>query len=210
MLRVTLVQSFRMFVLVALLPSLVSLNMAQLAPPVSPLVSPLGFGLVLALGLCFALLLVRLRMLAPYLLGGMLGAGLTHATGLISGAPPAAIANLAIFLIGVFAGSRFHGLTLAALRGLFFPALTVFFITSLVALAGAELTHAWVGTPWAEALVAFAPGGLEAMVVLGIALGLDPLYVSSHHIARFILIALLLPLCARFILRGDAGKTPLS
>jgi uncharacterized membrane protein AbrB (regulator of aidB expression) len=41
--------------------------------------------------------------------------------------------------------------------------------------------------------VAFAPGAVEAMTVLAFALGLDPLYVGSHHLARFLLISLVAP-----------------
>jgi len=34
-------------------------------------------------------------------------------------------------------------------------------------------------------------------VVLGLSLGLDPLYVTSHHVGRFVLLSVLLPLLAR-------------
>jgi hypothetical protein len=44
------------------------------------------------------------------------------------------------------------------------------------------------GVGLADALLAFAPGGLEAMMVLALVLGLDPLYVGTHHLARFLAI----------------------
>ena len=53
--------------------------------------------------------------------------------------------------------------------------------------------------------IAFAPGGLEAMTLLAFSLGLDPLYVGSHHLARFILISLSLPFVLRLVL-GPAPK----
>ena len=49
----------------------------------------------------------------------------------------------------------------------------------------------------ADALAAFAPGGLEAMTMMAFALGLDPLFVGAHHIARFLFISLALPWVAR-------------
>jgi hypothetical protein len=52
----------------------------------------------------------------------------------------------------------------------------------------------------ADALVAFAPGGLEAMMVLALVLHLDPLYVGLHHLARFLGIGFLLPVL--FMRRG--------
>jgi uncharacterized protein len=57
-------------------------------------------------------------------------------------------------------------------------------------------------------LVAFAPGGLEAMLVLGASLGLDPIYVGLHHLVRFFGIALLLPVAMPLIRRLEAGPAP--
>ena len=59
------------------------------------------------------------------------------------------------------------------------------------------LAAALTGVPFADALVAFAPGGLEAMTMMAFALGLDPLFVGAHHIARFLFISLALPWVAR-------------
>jgi len=42
-----------------------------------------------------------------------------------------------------------------------------------------------------------APGGLEAMMILSFLLGLDPAYIGAHQFARFLGIAVLLPLMAR-------------
>jgi uncharacterized membrane protein AbrB (regulator of aidB expression) len=42
------------------------------------------------------------------------------------------------------------------------------------------------------------------MTLLALALGLDPLYVGAHHLARFFLISFTLPLVQRLVLgRGD-------
>jgi len=51
--------------------------------------------------------------------------------------------------------------------------------------------------PQAEALVAFAPGGVEAMSILALALQLDSVFVASHHIVRFVFIGIALPLLIR-------------
>ena len=62
-------------------------------------------------------------------------------------------------------------------------------------------------SPFAQALVAFSPGGLEAMSLLSIALGLDPLFVSAHHLARFILISVTLPfVLRRYVLPRSAVR----
>ena len=48
---------------------------------------------------------------------------------------------------------------------------------------------------------------LEAMALLAVALGLDPLYVGSHHVVRFMAVGFLLPLAAAVALRmPDRGR----
>ncbi len=201
MMRVVAVQSFRMFVLVALLPSTVLLAVKEVALPAVPPLPASGFAIMMLAALAVALLFQRAKIMAPFLLGGMAAAGLLHVTGAISGAPPEVISSLAMLLVGVFAGSRFAGLDLATVRALALPGLSLLVVTTTVAAIGG-LTAAWLaGVPIAEALVAYAPGGLEAMVMLGLAMGLDPLYVSSHHVARFVMIAAALPLMSRWLTR---------
>ena len=56
---------------------------------------------------------------------------------------------------------------------------------------------------FADGLVAFAPGGLEAMTVLALILGLDPLYVGIHHLVRFLGIGLVVPFVVAWLQRGD-------
>ena len=63
----------------------------------------------------------------------------------------------------------------------------------------ATATAALIKVSFVQALVAFAPGGLEAMTMMAFALGLDPLFVGAHHLARFFLISLTLPLLARVV-----------
>jgi uncharacterized membrane protein AbrB (regulator of aidB expression) len=57
-------------------------------------------------------------------------------------------------------------------------------------------------------MVAFSPGGLEAMTILAFALGLDPLYVGAQHLARFILISLTLPFALRLWLMHARRQAP--
>jgi uncharacterized protein len=46
----------------------------------------------------------------------------------------------------------------------------------------------------ADVVIAFAPGGQDTMMMLALALGLDPVFIGAHHLARFMLISLSLPL----------------
>ena len=44
--------------------------------------------------------------------------------------------------------------------------------------------------------MAFAPGGVEAMIMMGAAMGLDTLYISTHHVIRSVALNLVTPFFA--------------
>ena len=102
-------------------------------------------------------------------------------------------------LVGAWVGCRFIGFDWRLLRQLVFAAATSFLAAFAVAASFAVLASAAVGAPFADTLVAFAPGGLEAMTMMAFALELDPLFVGAHHIARFFFISVTLPWVARWI-----------
>ena len=39
-------------------------------------------------------------------------------------------------------------------------------------------------------MVAFSPGAQDTMMVLALALHLDPVYVGAHHVARFLVVTI--------------------
>lgn len=197
MARIVAVQAFRVFVLIALLPSAVMLARPEIALPAEKYIDAYGFLLVFAASFAFSLLFNRLRVIAPYLFGGMAATAALYVTGYAQGGVPPLLSAVAMLLVGVFGGSRFADLDLDTLKRLLLPSLLVLALSTLLAIAGG-MAAAWLADiSLAAALVAFAPGGLEAMVLLGLAMGLDPLYVSSHHVARFMMIALVVPFAAR-------------
>lgn len=190
--RIALLQTCRVFVLVMILPSAIS----AFEPPAPPAaeVAPVtagGLALLFAGALAGAGLFARLRVAGPLLMGGMAGSAVLTGSGLVPGALPNGIAVLGFVLVGVFIGQRFRDVRLADLARIL-PAVVLSLVTTLgVALLFVLIVMAVVEVEFGPAAVAFAPGGLEAMTVLAVALGLDPLYVSVHHLFRFVFVALL-------------------
>ena len=64
--------------------------------------------------------------------------------------------------------------------------------TTLAALFAA-LAANLLGLPFGQVWVAYAPGGVEAMAAMAIALGYDSAFVATHHLFRIILLLFLLP-----------------
>jgi uncharacterized protein len=205
MLRLATVQSFRLFVLVAVLPSLVVVTGGVQPLPPKPDATLLGLTAMAAAGLALAAGMARVGMAAPWIFGGLLGSAGLHGAGLVLGDPPRWFVEIAFALVGIFIGCRFAGLTWPALRSAFAMSVGALLIGLGVSLAAASLLHALTGLPLGMVLVAFAPGGLEAMLALGASLGLDPIYVGLHHILRFFGIAMLLPVALTWLRRREAN-----
>jgi len=64
--------------------------------------------------------------------------------------------------------------------------------------------------PVAEVMIAYAPGAVDAMMLLALALNLDPVYVGAHHLVRIFFVSLTMPLIARRVapVRKPSGRKP--
>ena len=51
--------------------------------------------------------------------------------------------------------------------------------------------------PLAQTWIAYAPGGVDAMAILALALDLDPAFVGTHHVIRFLGLSIFVPLWVR-------------
>jgi uncharacterized membrane protein AbrB (regulator of aidB expression) len=67
--------------------------------------------------------------------------------------------------------------------------------------------------PLAEVIIAYAPGAVDAMMLLALALNLNPVYVGAHHLMRIFFVLLTMPFVAHWArpkkLPDDAPKPPL-
>lgn len=205
---VAIVQNLRLFVLIALLPSIVVLageggNVGGLIGEGMPVASPGGMAFILLGGLLAGLVFNRLRVAAPILLGATLVSTVSHATEFVTGVIPPVIATGGLVLMGMFIAERFRNVQRATLQKTFLAGFGSLAVGMSVAVFFAGLAAWGAGVSFANALVAFAPGGLEAMTVLALILGLDPLYVGIHHVVRFLGIGFVLPVAITWLQKGD-------
>jgi membrane AbrB-like protein len=193
--RIAVVQLFRILVLVAILPTI--MQMTGSSPPGQlPTVLVAGAGdmlLLLAAGLATGLIFERLGVTAPIILGATLTSAVLHGTSVVHGTLPQAIQIAVLVLLGASMGGRVAHVKRSEILALFPLAIGGFFVSVAVAFAFAWPAAWLAGVPYASAMAAFAPGGLEAMAMLAFAMGLDPLYVGAHHLARFMLVGLAMP-----------------
>lgn len=207
---IAIVQNFRLFVLIALLPSLVVLtgdggNTGALIGEGLPIESPGGMAVILLGGLLLGIVFKQLKVAAPILLGATVMSSVSHGTEFVTGVIPPVIATGGLVLIGLFIAERFRDVQRSTLKRALMAALGSFTTGMIVAALFAALAAWLAGVSFANGLVAFAPGGLEAMTVLALILGLDPLYVGIHHLVRFLGIGLVLPFLIGWLQRDKTA-----
>lgn len=208
MARVAVIQVFRIFVLMAIVPIVARASVPAVHPvfPTDPLaITALLVAIAAAVG---GIIERRGGPATGPLYAAIVISAVAHGAGWAPGrlAPNMQIA--AQLLVGAWIGTRFVGFDWELLRRSLIAALTSFLAAFCVAALCAAAAAWLVPAPFAEALAAFAPGGLEAMTMMAFALGLDPLFVGAHHIARFFLIGAALPFVARRIGVGRALTAP--
>lgn len=204
---VAVVQSVRVFALAVALP-LVFAALGMTGSPPPPSAPPFGESLgqvilLVTVPTAAAILAYRLRLPGGLIVGAMTVSGILHGAGLVRVNFPAPVTIAAFVLLGALIGTRFFGTQIAELKRLAGAA-----IGALVVSAGAgavlALLAAWLLTlPAGDVIIAYAPGGLEAMIILAFALHLDPVYVGAHHLARFFYVSVMMPFAVAWLRRKE-------
>jgi membrane AbrB-like protein len=206
--RIAIIQSVRLFALVAVLPLAItavsgapSQGRAALAAAVATAASPGDTVLLVTTSAAAGLLLEWLGVPAGLLLGATLASAVFHLLGIVGGGLPDWLLIPGYVVLGALIGSRFVFVDLASIRRAFLAGVGGLAIGLLVSALAAAAVSAAIAIPFGQAWLAFAPGGLEAMAILAFALDLDPAFVGAHQIARFLAMSVAIPLIAVYLSR---------
>lgn len=202
LMRITVSQTLRQIVLVSLVPVLLIFSPALPQKAHAVLAGPVDIVLMLAVACAGGLACARLRIPGGLLLGALLGSGLLHATGVVSGVLPATVLIAAYVIVGSAIGARLRGTHPSAIFAVLRPAMGSIAAAIVIAAIFAALASFLTDLPFNEVWLAFAPGGVEAMTVLAFALNLDPGFVSGHHLIRLVGLMVLSPLWTAGLRRG--------
>lgn len=146
----------------------------------------------------------RLGLPAPNMFGPMVLSAAIHLAGLTASKPPGVLVATAMVVVGSSIGSRFAGVPPRLLGRSAAVACGLTAILLAVTVAFAWALHAATGLPLSSLVLAYAPGGFAEMSLVSLAMGLDPAFVSTHHMARIALVVALVPL----VFRLARGRTP--
>ena len=159
--------------------------------------SPVEIALIAAVSSLTAFVMMRLRFPGGLLFGAMAGSAILHGTGYVHAVLPWWVGSSAVVMLGAVVGARFANATprmlldhLGAALGSTAVGITVATLFVLI------VTH-FLPFRTADVVIAFAPGAQDTMMVLALALHLDPVYVGAHQLARWLVVTFAVALSAR-------------
>ena len=201
---IAVVQTVRVVLLVAALPAALSmLGIAGAPPPVQTVgvTAKATIELLVLFGIGFgaAIGMQWLRFPGALIFGSMISSAVLHGAGLITTLVPNWLAIATFITLGSLTGTRFAGMDLPLLRRLALASLGSFAVGAVVAMLCALLAAEVLSLNVGDTVLAYAPGAIEAMMILALALHFDPAFVAAHHLWRFMMVLVALPLLSRYI-----------
>lgn len=161
-----------------------------------PFVDVIAFCL-LAVGGYYAGRLLRVPM--AHLLGPMVASTIAHYMGWLALPRVNEFVILAQLVIGGGVGARLSQVAFAELRGYLTDAFYNCVLTlSLFLIVAFSISHLF-DMSFLPIWMAFVPGGLYEVTLLGLVFGFDVAFIAFHHTARVILIFFSMPFMARYL-----------
>ena len=154
-----------------------------------------------------AIAVFRLRLPGGLIFGAMLASAVLHGGGFIHAILPWWVAYAAVIGIGAVTGARFANTSPRMLLRFLGAALGSFAVAMSIAALSVLALATFMSVRPADGVVAFAPGAQDTMMVLALALHLDPVFVGALHLSRFLLVSLLVPFLAHRIPRPPDATT---
>jgi membrane AbrB-like protein len=193
---IAVVQTMRVILLTAALPLLLALS--GITPSPLPalaieVASPLGLAGLIGASVATALALRMAKFPASWMFGAMIGSSVLHGAGLIEGGLPPWVRAVALVGIGTLIGSRFSRMKSRTLFSHLKAALGSFAMAIVISAVFVAMIALTTTVRFADVLVAFAPGAMDAMLALALTLHIDPIFVGAHHLSRFVFVTIATP-----------------
>lgn len=193
---IAVVQTMRVIILTAGLPLLLAATgLMAPAPPAShiAIASPLELVVLVAAAVGVALLLRWVKFPASWMFGAMIGSALLHGSGVIEGGLPPWLRAAALIGIGALIGTRFARVSMRTVLKHIAAALGSFAVAVAISAVFVVIVAATMQVRFADVVVAFAPGAMDAMMALALTLHIDPVFVGAHHLSRFVVVSVATP-----------------
>lgn len=212
--RIMVVQLVRLFLLIAVLPFIIT-NVVEVGDAVVPATGNtmpvMGVvELIVALLICavFAYTAQKLKAPAGMLTGAFFASAALNSTGLLEFTLPLWLATPCYIIMGTNVGLYIGKMEPSTLKPMLGTSLVVFAISLSIALIGALMTSWALDVSFEKVFLAFAPGGMEAMLLISILLDIDPVFVATHQLARFMGLLAFMPVVTKYVLGPVSLQRP--
>ena len=208
---VTVVQTLRVMMLALGIPAGMALVGLSQAPAATGLAgagtgNPLDVAILVAVSVACAYVFYRIGFSGGWLFGAMIGAAVLNGSGVVEAHLPWWLADAAMVALGSVTGSRFADIDVRLLLSYLLAALGSFTVALTIASLFALLAASVVPAGPADLAVAFSPGAQDTMMLLALALQLDPVFIGAHHLARYVIVSFSVSLVAHAIIRRMKGS----
>ena len=193
---IAVVQTMRVIILTAALPMILALTgIAPSAPPaaVTAIASPLELAELIAISVAVALVLRWTNFPASWMFGAMIGSSVLHGVGIVEGGLPPWMRGVALVGIGALIGTRFGRMKIKTLLSHLNAGLGSFAVAIVISAIFVAIIVLTTHVRFADVIVAFAPGAMDAMLALALTLHIDPIFVGAHHLSRFVFVTIATP-----------------
>jgi len=202
---IAIVQTMRVLLVTIGLPSGLALFglAASGIPPAPPgAVASLGeLAVLVAASTTSAVLVHWLRFPGGLLFGAMAASAVLHGGDFVHVTLPWWLGSSAVVVLGALVGSRFANTSVGMLLENLWAGLGSAAVAIAVSAGFVLVVVSLSGLRASDVLIAFAPGAQDTMMVLALALHLDPVYVGAHHLTRFLIVTFSVALATRRLAR---------
>ncbi len=195
---IVIVQTIRVVMLTVGIPTCLALFGFTLpgGQAVRAAASPLELAILAPAAVIPAFILYRVGFQGGWLFGAMLGSGILHGGGLIQGSLPWWVYDASIIVLGTVTGARFANTSPRMLLRLVGAGLGSCAVAFSIAAISIAIVAPIVSVSAANIVIGFAPGAQDTMMVLALALHMDPVFVAVHQIARYLIVSFAIPIMA--------------
>ncbi|MBN1005231.1 AbrB family transcriptional regulator [Amphritea pacifica] len=199
--RISLIHSVRLLFLVFCIPLFLPVAERRVSLQGFHIEHPERMFVTIALAAVIGWILKRVKLPAPMLVGGIL-ATLLLKQGLDWNwrFPDMILVALLVFL-GCAIGSRFNNIDIQESIAEIRAAAGGLMITLIISGVFATVLHYVAAVPWTQAMLAYAPGGMEVMIAIAMNQDVDALFVASHQMFRMLIMSMTIPLLMMLIRR---------
>jgi membrane AbrB-like protein len=204
-----LIHSIRVLMTVVLMPFILSFFATPIIAVTARIPAPIGLidaGILVACGVTGWTLARVLRIPAGATLGPLIISAAVHMLGFTESSPPGLMVNGVQIVLGAFIGARFVDLEWRHFRSALGHGLVWAIGLIVISVIIAFACHHATGFGAPQLMLAFAPGGMAEMGLLTLALGIDVALVTTCHVARLILVYMIVPVAARRVSEKEHEK----